>query len=248
MLYLVGVGHVFPLREKVLDLIKLIKPDAVCVELDQVRYRMLLERQRGETPLPFSLLSRMYDRASEAYGAEVGEEMLGAVEAARELNIPFFFIDVPVQKELPAAIRGLPLGERVKLVLSAFAASLLPRGLLKKATEEVMENPERLSKEFEKHYPELKRVLLDVREDYMSKRLTWVLSRFHNVVAVVGEGHIEGLLKRLHGAEVRVVHLKELISKDAKDILRECEAREEGAVEGVKLRFLVEKNPWEELY
>lgn len=248
MLYLIGVGHVFPLREKVRELIKVLEPEAVCVELDQLRYKMLLEKERGGSPFPFSLLSRMYDRASEVYGAEVGEEMLGAIEAAKELKIPYFFMDVPVQKELPSALRELPLGERVKLVLSAFAASLLPRSLLKKATDEVMEDPQKLSQEFEKHYPELKKILLDSREDYMARRLSWVLGRFSNVVAVVGEGHLEGLQRRLQGTELKVVHLKELINRGMEDILKMGGNGVAERVEGVKIQFVVKENPWEEIY
>ncbi|MCD6382914.1 MAG: TraB/GumN family protein [Thermoplasmata archaeon] len=242
MLFLVGVGHVFPLRGKVKSLIRKINPDAVCVELDQVRYRLLLEGVHGGGSFPLNLLSKMYERASEMYGAQVGEEMLGAVEAAKELSVPYFFIDVPVEREIPKALRSLPFGERMKLYFSAVAVSLLPQKMLKSATEKVMEDPEAMKEEFEQYYPELKRMLLDYREEYMAERLRRVIEKFPVVVAVVGEGHIEGLKGRLGDVPIKVIHLRELVRGE---VAEETTPHEESTV---SFTFTFNRNPWEGVF
>jgi pheromone shutdown protein TraB len=47
----IGTGHVFRLRHKVRKLIQDIHPQAVCVELDEGRYEVLLEGRTSSHPL-----------------------------------------------------------------------------------------------------------------------------------------------------------------------------------------------------
>ena len=96
MITLVGIGHVFSIKDAVKYLVFTKRPDAVCLELDRLRFDALESGTRGQEDAPFIFrrLQRIYDKAAETQGATVGEEMLGAAEAAQEMGIPHYFIDI----------------------------------------------------------------------------------------------------------------------------------------------------------
>ena len=66
-----------------------------------------------------------------------------------------------------------------------------------------------------KRYPTLVRVLIDERNEHMSKEIARVCSEHERVVAVVGDAHVDGLLKLLPpDLKVRTVRLWELMDSE----------------------------------
>ena len=68
-------------------------------------------------------------------------------------------------------------------------------------------------KQFSLQYPTLKSKLIDSRDIYMSKNIV-KLFREHNckrIVAVIGEGHIDGISSLLHRLNPRIVRLRDLL-------------------------------------
>ena len=52
MITIIGVGHVFQLSENIRSVIRERRPEVVCIELDQARYRALMDRStRGKVPI-----------------------------------------------------------------------------------------------------------------------------------------------------------------------------------------------------
>ncbi|MCK5774104.1 MAG: TraB/GumN family protein [Thermoplasmata archaeon] len=188
-------------------------PDAVCIELDKIRFDALEQGLRGNEDVPFIFkrLQKIYDKAAESQGASVGEEMLGAVEAARIMNIPYHFIDIEASPMVMDIFQKLTLGQKTKLMGSVLVASVLPKKKMEEGIKQIEENPLEAIKQFEKAFPELKRDLVDYRDTYMSKRLIDISKRFDNIVAVVGEGHIQGIEKNLKKLEYEVIHLSEVL-------------------------------------
>ena len=221
MITLIGIGHVFSIREAVKRIIFKKAPDSVCIELDKIRFDALEQGYRGneEVPFIFKRLQKIYDRAAESQGATVGEEMLGAVEAAKEMKIPYHFIDIEASPMVMDIFQKLTLGQKTKLMGSVLVASVLPKKKLEEGMKQIEENPLEAIEQFEKAFPELKRDLVDYRDAYMSKRLIEISKRFENVIAVVGEGHIHGIEKKLKNMEYEVIHLNEVleISKEIKE-------------------------------
>ena len=64
--------------------------------------------------------------------------------------------------------------------------------------------------EFAREMPTAKRLLIDERDASMARAMRQLADSKGDVVAVVGEGHIDGLLRELAGVPVQVVHLQEL--------------------------------------
>ena len=199
-LSLIGTIHVDPksasfARETILR----IKPEVVALELDEGRL-MALEnpgkssgRGGGASFLAMMLLERF---AGEMTGSPPGQEMLRAVEAAGMVGARVAFVDLPIGTTV-GSLRKLPLREKVRLgVDSVVSIALLPFGgfNLSKLTE----NLEEQLRLFRMRYPELSRLLLDVREEFMVARIRDIMySTAGPVVAVVGYGHLKSLTKAL---------------------------------------------------
>lgn len=175
------------------------RPEVVALELDEGRLAALANpgkatgRGGGGSFFAMMLLERF---AGEMTGSPPGQEMLRAVEAARVVGARVQFIDLPITNTV-VALRKLPLKEKVRLgVDSVISLALLPFGgfNMSKLTEDLEEQ----LRVFRIRYPELSRLLLDVREEHMVARLRDIVYFTTGpVVAVVGYGHMKSLAKSL---------------------------------------------------
>ncbi len=134
--------------------------------------------------------------AGEITGSPPGTEMVRAIEAAHSVRSRVEFIDLPIATTV-ASLRKLPLREKARLgVDSLLSIILLPISGL--SLSKVTENMEEQLRVFRVRYPELSRLLLDVREEQMIKRLRDIMySTTGQVVAVVGFGHMKSLANAL---------------------------------------------------
>jgi pheromone shutdown protein TraB len=98
------------------------------------------------------------------------------------------------------------LREKVRLGIDSLVSiALLPFGgfNLSKLTE----NLEEQLRLFRLRYPELSRLLLDVREEFMVARIRDIMySTAGPVVAVVGYGHLKSLSKELASLQTKPVY------------------------------------------
>jgi len=151
--------------------------------------------------LAMMLLERF---AGEMTGSPPGQEMLRAAEAARAVGARVAFVDLPIGMTV-GSLRKLPLREKVRLgVDSLVSIVLLPFGgfNLSKLTE----NLEEQLRLFRLRYPELSRLLLDVREEFMVARIRDIMySTTGPAVAVVGYGHLKSLAKALASLQTEPV-------------------------------------------
>lgn len=213
MLTLVGIGHVFSIRDAIKQIIFEKKPDIVCVELDKLRFENLERGQRGSEDLPFIFkrLQRIYEKAAETQGANVGEEMIAAVEAAKEMDIPHEFIDVEATPLVGNLLENLSIGQKTKLMGSVLMASVLPKKNLEEGIKMIEDDPEQAIEQFERAFPTLKRDIVDYRDKYMSERIVEITENFSNVIVIAGEGHIPGLTRYLGDLDIEVIHLKQVM-------------------------------------
>jgi len=134
--------------------------------------------------------------AGDMTGSPPGSEMLRAAEAGRAVGARVQFIDLPIGMTV-GSLRKLPWKEKARLgVDSLISLALLPFGgfNMSKLTEDLEEQ----LRVFRLRYPELSRLLLDVREQHMAERLRDIMYfTTREVVAVVGYGHMKSLAKTL---------------------------------------------------
>src|SRR5437660_12024054 len=120
MITLLGVGHVFDIGRSIRAEILARRPRVVALELDPIRYNALLNRApRGRGLSPLALLAQFQIRIARQYGVEVGDEMVAAARAAREIGAEIARIDQDSRAILQRVWRDMSLGERVRLLVSA---------------------------------------------------------------------------------------------------------------------------------
>jgi len=211
VIVLVGVGHVFDLRAGIRRTIEERRPAVVGVELDPARFEALQAPEpRAPTFGIYAVLAYVQRRIAREYGTRAGTEMLAAAEAAKAVGARLAFLDMDSRAVLARLFRTMTLREKAK-----FAASVLGGLFLRKAT---VENELRKFEadeasfllELGKDFPSVKSVLIDERNAHMAQALRALEAEHWSVVAVVGEGHVEGLRGLLADRSPEVVRLRDL--------------------------------------
>ena len=148
---LIGTAHVsVESITEVEETIRSLKPDCVCIELDEKRadsiqnpekYSQLdivkvLKNNQGFLLLANLILASFQRRMGQNMGVKPGDEMLAAMNTAKELNIPSKMVDRPIQVTLRRAWAKNSLWGKCKLL-----ASLLSSAFSKEEySEEEIEN------------------------------------------------------------------------------------------------------------
>lgn len=221
MITLIGTGHVFDIGARVREEIRRRGPHVVGIELDAPRYHALRNKHkdRSGTPVVYRLLADFQTRIANSYGVEAGDEMLAASEEAKALAVPLALIDKDAQQTFQRLRKEMSFGEKMRLLGSAFVGLLpiLPGKSIEKQVNEMQEDYTRYFLEMEKKFPTLKRVLLDERNEHMARALAELAKTNERVVAVMGDGHVDGIHAILvsQGLAVETVRLKELRAKSA---------------------------------
>ncbi|MDI6855845.1 MAG: TraB domain-containing protein [Candidatus Thermoplasmatota archaeon] len=211
MLTLIGVAHVFDIAEQVEMVIKEKKPDIICVELDRARYLAIKEQHLSkDVTLPYRLLALFQRRIASKYGIKVGSEMLAALETAATLNIPTEFIDMDGIQIFARLWKSMALSERLRLVIGGFFGLFVRKKRLEEELEKFEKTYDQYMEIFGNAFPTVKKILIDERNQHMANMLQNLCSKYKKVLAVVGEGHVEGLKKLLYNLEPEIIKLSSL--------------------------------------
>jgi len=209
---LVGTAHVSKSSvEEVREAIEENAPDAVAVELCRNRYEVMknpknwqemdiikvIKEKKASFLFANLVMASFQKRVGERFGIKPGDEMRQAIDAAEAKDIPVELVDRNVQVTIQRAWRSLSRWERTKLIFSSLF-SILAVDELKEDEIEKLKEKDMLTAaidEIAKSAPTIKRVLIDERDAYMGKKLCDI--RADKVLAVVGAGHMEGLIRQL---------------------------------------------------
>lgn len=173
-------------------------------------------------PFVYRLLARVQERIAGDQGVEAGNEMLAAVDAANRRGIPAACIDVDAQNLIKRAWGQMGLGERFRFLWAMWRG-----GSGDKTVDDEMssyqDDPVAYLASVGDQFPTLKRVLIDERDTHMSRGILAMKEHAARlpsnpetvrVVAVVGDGHVAGMLKHLEGqipeATLEVIRVKAL--------------------------------------
>jgi pheromone shutdown-related protein TraB len=215
-IFVVGTAHVS--RESV-DLVREaideLHPDVVAIELDPKRFEALSSPERFEAldlrevirtrqlaTLGLNLALASYQRSlGVALGVKPGAELLEAARCAEQAGIPVALCDRDVRITLRRAWRALSFWKRMMLMAS-FSAAIFEREELSEEDLRELRRTDVLSRllsEMGEAFPGLKLVLIDERDAYLAERIRETEGR--RVVAVVGAGHVEGIVRALERKE-----------------------------------------------
>lgn len=241
MIVLVGVGHVFDISGQVHDVIVRHMPRAVCVELDVGRYSALTHKgTKRPAPVTYRLLGEFQKRMAKEFGGEVGDEMLSATRTAREIGADILLIDADASVLFSKLWRETPAREKISLMFSALTGFFISKARVERELEEFEKDEEAYLRVIEEHYPTLKRIIIDDRNKMMAERIGEAAKKYEDVLAVVGDGHVEGISRLLGGENVKVYRLRDLRARPPSDE----EARKGGNVDaGLSFSYTYEEVP-----
>jgi len=210
---LVGTAHV---SKKSAELVKKIieeeNPEIVGVELDDQRYRNLVNEtswretdisriiKEGKTYvfLASLLLSGFQKRIGEKVGTSPGREMLEAINIAREKNIPVALLDRDISITMKRALASAGFFEKIKIFYSLFFSVFFqPEEVDRKKIEELKRKDalNALVQELAREMPSAKKALVDERDLFIANRI--LDQNAQKIVVVIGIGHMEGVKKFL---------------------------------------------------
>lgn len=209
---LIGTAHVSKESiDEVTNAIKEIKPDCVGIELDEKRaesiqqserYSQLniievLKKHQGFLLLANLILASFQRRMGMNVGVKPGDEMLAAMNTAKEMNIPTSLVDRPIQTTLKRAWAKNSMWGKCKLLASLLTSAFSKEEIDPSEIENLKNNSEMdsMMNELADYMPVIKKVLIDERDQYLATKI-WE-SRGNNIVAVLGAGHLPGVMAHL---------------------------------------------------
>lgn len=209
---LVGTAHVS--RESVEEVRRVIEeelPDRVCVELDDGRHTALtqgnswqnlnvgrvIREGKGFLLMANLVLASFQRRLGSELGVRPGEEMLAAIEAAREKGIPFSLCDRNIQITLRRAWSHTGAWGKMKMLAAMLTSvfsteKLSPQDIEKLKEKDVLQE---MMEELATYLPAAKHVLIDERDIYLAARIFQAEGK--KTVAVVGAGHLAGIARHI---------------------------------------------------
>lgn len=235
MITIIGVGHVFDISHNLQNAILKRSPSVVCVELDPARYHALTSSgDERNVPMVYKVLSRFQEKIAKKYDTKVGSEMLTAIETAKMLNAKLAFIDMDASRIVADFWSSMSFSERVKFMVALFTGVFIRKKRIEKELKRFEENDEYYLEGFGREFPTAKRVLIDDRNRHMAEAIKKISSEHENIVAVVGDGHVEGIKKLLEPSNVETIRLSQLRKK------------EDVKVDEVTVSYQVPYENWEE--
>ena len=217
-IHLLGTAHVSEASiDEVNELIERVQPDSVCVELCAARHQALTDEDRwkkldifkvireGKTLFLLANLAigAYQRRIGKELGVKPGAELLAGATKAKEVGAELVLVDRDIHITLKRTWGNLGFFKKMEL-LGAIMGSLVTREEIDKSTIEELKEKNQLSEmmdEFARILPEVKEPLIDERDAYMMQGIESAPGQ--TIVAVVGAGHVPGMVKRLgKGADI----------------------------------------------
>ena len=219
-LMLIGTAHVIDLSLPLEKNIRNFDPDLVALELDKQRwYALKSTSKKLQGPFYLRILARLQRYLGDSFGSSPGAEMIVATNVANSLNSKLAFIDKPILHTIQGAWKRMPWNEFLKMIMDGLVSFVGGGDVTVKRSMQTGDFSNELE-QFAIEYPSLKRELIDKRDHYMSMNIIKLFrtQKCKRIVAIVGEGHIEGMAKRLSSLNPTVVRLRALLSDKGNSI------------------------------
>lgn len=221
---LIGTAHVSQKSaDEVKETIAVERPNAVCVELCQARFdavanpdawknmdiAKVIREKKTSLLLANLFLSSFQRRMADKMHVKPGQEMIQAIDSAKEIGAAIVLADRSIQTTLRRAWGRLSFWSRSKLMSQLLASIFVSEDISEEQIEKLKEE-DMLSaaiNEIAKAFPALKEVLIDERDLYLAAKIKAAPGM--KVVAVVGAGHVPGIKQ----------HFNDQINTDNLDLL-----------------------------
>ncbi|WP_048056366.1 TraB family protein [Methanocaldococcus fervens] len=228
-IYLIGTAHVSKDSvEEVEKIISSTSPEGIAVELDDRRFFSLITNENKKISLKkvleegdfikffiYLILANSQKRIGESFGIKPGSEMKKAIEIAGRYGVPVYLIDRDINITLSRLIDKMSFKEKMKILWELLNSEDEDLEVNDDLLKEMVEHPEKFTKLLKEISPTIYEVMVDERDKFMAKRLFELSKGKNSLVAVVGAGHVEGIIR----------YLKKLESGDDIDLMELIKVR-----------------------
>ncbi len=211
-IHIIGTAHVSRRSvEEVERVIAEVRPDTVCVELDRLRHEALVDDARWAKLDVFQIirqkkvlflltnlaLAAHQKKLGERFGVRPGAELLAAIQAAERVGAQLVLADRDVQSTLKRAWANLSIWQRSKLISGLIAVPFVQEEISEEELEQLKDRDtiSEMLEELSREMPGIKGPLIDERDSYLIDSIANAPGR--KIVAVVGAGHVKGMLEKL---------------------------------------------------
>ena len=207
---LVGTAHISQSSvDLVASTIEANKPDTVAVELCKPRLESISDPDRWKNTDLFEIirkgkayvlmaqlmLSSFQKRLGDKLNVRPGAEMVEAINAAQRSGACLVLADRDVTVTLKRTWGSLGFWSTLKLFGSAFSGLFTKHEISEEDIEKLKSSDalDEAMREFSEALPEVRSTLIDERDQYLTEKIRTAPG--NTVVAVVGAGHVPGILK-----------------------------------------------------
>ncbi len=211
-LVLVGTSHIAKQSLKeVKQAIEKENPDIVALELDRPRLQGLLSSKRekirfrdirriGIKGYLFSLFGAWAEKKlGEKTGVKPGQEMVTAYRVAKKNKKMIALIDQDISITLRRLSDSITWKEKWHFLVDIFKAVILRKKEIEFDLSTVPSGKiiKKLTGKVKKRYPNIYKVLVDERNDFMAEKLAELCNNYpeDKIVAIMGAGHEKEILK-----------------------------------------------------
>lgn len=223
---IIGTAHI---SQESADLVKSTieneNPDCVCIELDENRFKAIKQPSRWEsldlkkiiknkelTSFIANLsLSSYQKRLGDKTGVQPGTELLVAAQIAEENNIPIELCDRDIKITLNRAWRLTSFFKKMALLSSLIAGVFDKTEISEEELKNIRQKDtmNEMLKDMGEALPSVKQVLIDERDGYLAQKIRNAPGK--KIVAVVGAGHQQGIVKTIEDRiEVDLAAIEEI--------------------------------------
>jgi len=221
-LTLLGTSHIARQSlEEVENAINQLKPDIICLELDKKRLYALVNNVKGKARFRdirnvglkgylFSLIGAYAEKKLGQYvGVSPGSEMLKAINLAKNNKIKIMCVDQDIEKTLKRFSKEFTWREKGRIVIDIIKALILRKKEIDFDLRTVpnKQTINKLIKKVKDRYPNLYKVLIEERNEFMASKLARIISINENkkILAIVGAGHEEELINLIKNKKIDVI-------------------------------------------
>ena len=210
---LVGTAHVSKQSvEQVKEVIDREQPDSVCIELDEQRYKAIMEgnkwretdifkviKEKKATLLIMNLaISSFQNRLAKQFDTKPGQEMIQGIESAKEIGAELILADRNIQITFARIWGNVGIWGKGQL-LTSIIYSIFNKESISEEELEKMKTQDTLNAslaEISEAFPKLKEPLIDERDQYLAQKIKEAPGK--KIVAVLGAAHVPGITKEIH--------------------------------------------------
>jgi pheromone shutdown-related protein TraB len=225
---LIGTAHISQASaDLVTEMIEKEQPDTVCVELCQTRYQTLLDpdawkktdivqviKQKRTFVLFLNfMLSSIQRRMAKDMNVTPGLEMQAAIDKAKAQNAEIATIDREVRTTLQRVWRLMGFWTKMKLFNQIIVGLFEEEDDISQEQIEALKEKgalEMLLQEMGDQLPGVKERLIDERDLYMIEKIRQAPGK--KLLAVVGAGHVPGMMKHWNDPTIDLEELDRLPS------------------------------------